>query len=105
MKKSVSQKVFRVFVFVILLFFIILGGVFVQGKEIAANAPKQQKYYTSIRLEEGDSLWTVAQRYCRDGQDLRPYIQEIQEINHIVNERALPAGSQITVYYWGPAGE
>ncbi len=99
------KKAIKISVFLVLLLFIILGGVFVQGKTVEANVPEQQKYYTTVRLQEGESLWTLAQRYCGYNQDIRQYVQEIQNMNHIVNERALPAGSYITVYYWDEVGK
>ncbi len=99
------KKAVKVGIFLVLFFLILAGGIFVQGKEIEANAPALDKYYTSVKLEEGDSLWTIAQRYCEEGQDIRQYVEELQDINHIVNERNLRPGSYITVYYLDQAGK
>ncbi|WP_434309000.1 LysM peptidoglycan-binding domain-containing protein [Hominifimenecus sp. rT4P-3] len=99
------RKGIKIIIFVLLLFFILLGGVFVQGKVVEANSPEQVKYYSVIKLKSGDSLWSIAQAHCGDQEDIRSYIQEIKAINHIVNERSLKAGSPLTIYYWDEAGK
>lgn len=58
------------------------------------------KYYTSIQIEYGDSLWSIAETY-RTGEyaDIRAYIDEVMEINHLSSE-GLQAGSTLCVPYY-----
>lgn len=46
------------------------------------NAVK--KYYTSILIESGDTLWSLAQEYADDHYtDLQSYMDEVIFINHL----------------------
>ena len=71
------KKAIQISVFLVLLLFIILGGVFVQGKAIEANAPEQQKYYTTVQLQEGESLWEIA---ARTGSGFEALLRENPQI-------------------------
>ena len=89
----------RITVFIVIALFIIFGGIIVQGKVIAASSPSREKVYTSVRLNYGDSLWSVASQYCEgSSEEVRRYVEELKEINGIVNERSLKAGNYLTVY-------
>lgn len=96
------KRSIRITIFIIIALFIIFGGVIVQGKVIAANSPAREKIYTSVRLNYGDSLWSIASHYCGDGsQDkITEYVEDLKQMNGIVNERSLKAGNYLTVYYW-----
>ena len=58
------------------------------------------KYYASIRIESGDTLWTIADEYV-DGFNLSKadYIAEVCEINGI-SEDNIHAGDYIVVPYF-----
>ena len=58
------------------------------------------KYYVSIRVESGDTLWTIADEYV-EGFNLSKidYIQEVCQINGI-SEDNIKAGDHIVVPYY-----
>ena len=58
------------------------------------------KYYVSIRIESGDTLWTIADEYV-DGFNLSKadYIAEVCQINGI-SENNIQAGDHIVVPYY-----
>lgn len=58
------------------------------------------KYYVSIRVESGDTLWTIADEYI-DGFNLskEDYITEVCQINEI-SENEIHAGDYIVVPYY-----
>jgi len=58
------------------------------------------KYYVSIRVESGDTLWTIADEYI-DGFNLskNDYIAEVSQINQI-SEDEIHAGDYIVVPYY-----
>ena len=58
------------------------------------------KYYVSIRIESGDTLWTIADEYV-DGFNLSKadYIAEVCQINGI-SEDHIHAGDYIVVPYY-----
>ncbi|MCI8514837.1 MAG: LysM peptidoglycan-binding domain-containing protein [Lachnospiraceae bacterium] len=58
------------------------------------------KYYTSIRIEEGDTLWGLAREYGNEAcQSVPSYIQEVKKMNHLTDDR-IHAGRYLTVFYY-----
>lgn len=58
------------------------------------------KYYTSIRVEPGDTLWEIAERYlCEESGSRESYIQELRQINGL-NGSQIRAGQYLTVIYY-----
>ena len=81
--------------------FTIIGSVlFGTVKAHAASAEAPYKYYTSIRVEKGDTLWNIADTYITDNYDNRnDYIEEICSINHIA-ENTIHTGQYLTIPYY-----
>ncbi len=66
----------------------------------AASADSCYKYYTNIRIEQGDTLWDIAGKYMGESYRSRSdYIREVQYINHLSGE-AIQCGQYITVPYY-----
>lgn len=58
------------------------------------------KYYTSIEVAYGDSLWTIAEEYAgEEYTSAKDYIHEVMEINHLQEERIV-AGQYLVVPYY-----
>ena len=69
-------------------------------KTQAAPAEITYKYYTSVEIQSGDTLWTIAQDYyTEEYTDLNEYIYEVCELNHISSDE-IHAGQYITVPYY-----
>lgn len=48
------------------------------------NQPASYKYYTSIQVKGGDTLWEIAEQYrTEEYSDIPSYIEEVKEINHL----------------------
>ena len=88
-----------------LLLVLVLSGVFgrnmVNASAIETEGQKEyKKYYTSILLEEGDSLWSIAREYSRgSGREISDYIREIRQINRLSGD-IIHAGNYLTVVYY-----
>ena len=66
----------------------------------AAPAEITNKYYTSVQIESGDTLWAIASEYITDDYtDMNEYIREVCSINHI-SEDEIHAGQYIVVPYY-----
>lgn len=66
----------------------------------AAPAEITYKYYTSVEIQSGDTLWSIASEYMtEDYKDIDEYIHEVCEINHIL-EDDIHSGQFITVPYY-----
>ena len=65
-----------------------------------ADPAAYNKYYKSVRVEYGDTLWTIADQYIADlNIDKTEYIAEICELNHIEADDIV-AGEYIVVSYY-----
>lgn len=81
---------------------VLVIGFFLTGSIRTEAAPSeiQSKYYTSIRIEQGDTLWGIADRYMTDEyKDREAYIREVCEMNRI-SEDEIHAGQYLTVPYY-----
>ena len=102
--KKLSSGIVRVFIIVSIAALVIIGSFMVSSRVTAAGAAKEpaEKFYTSVRINSGDTLWSVAEQYCdTDRVTIRDYIDDLKEMNGIVNDRALRVGEYIAVYYFG----
>lgn len=67
-----------------------------------ANNKKEETiyiYYTSIEIQPGDSLWSIASKYCFDmNMGVNDYINEIKELNHLSSD-VITSGQYLTVMY------
>ncbi len=59
------------------------------------------KYYTSIMIESGDTLWTLAAEYGDDihYKSTADYIKEVMQINHLSDDRIKTGDFLIVPYY------
>ena len=81
---------------------VLVIGFFLTGSIRTEAAPSEilSKYYTSIQIEQGDTLWGIADRYMTDEyKDRDAYIREICEMNRI-SEDEIHAGQYLTVPYY-----
>lgn len=66
----------------------------------AASAMTTHKYYTSIQIESGDTLWEIANEYITDEYtSLNEYMSEVCSINHISKDE-IHAGQYIVIPYY-----
>ena len=85
--------------FVITVGSIVCGSIFSSAKDPATDIP-QYKYYKSITIEQGDSLWSIAEEYCTDAyEDTRDYIDELKELNGLTSE-TIHEGQHLVVAYY-----
>lgn len=86
------------------LFFAILIGIPVFGFSAKASSMSDSetayKYYTSIQIEPGYSLWSIAEEnYTRHFSSKKAYIREIKQINGLKNEN-LTSGQYLIIPYY-----
>ena len=95
-----QKSILALVVLALVIFGILLGT----GMNALASSDKDiasyNKYYVSIRVESGDTLWTIADEYI-DGFNIEKddYINEVCEINEISKDD-IHAGDYIVVPYY-----
>ena len=69
------------------------------SKVSAASENTLHKYYKSIQVEKGDSLWSIAQEYnTHNTKTTKAYIKEVKEINNL-DSSMIHEGEYLTVPY------
>ena len=85
--------------FVITLGSVVFGTIFSKAKNPSADIT-QFKYYKSITIEQGDSLWSIAEKYCTDAyEDTREYVDELKELNSLTSD-IIHEGQHLLVTYY-----
>lgn len=94
----------KVFLVLMVVFIMLLSGFFgrslmyVMAEEETSDLP--ERFYTSIRLEEGDTLWSIAQAYYRNSDEsIEDYVRELRQINSLSDDH-IDAGHYLTVRYY-----
>lgn len=66
------------------------------------ESPMITRYYKSIMIEEGDSLWSISQTYNTDYYlDTQTYIKELKAMNSLLHD-TIHAGQYLTIVYFIP---
>ncbi|MEG0215642.1 MAG: LysM peptidoglycan-binding domain-containing protein [Hungatella sp.] len=67
------------------------------------EVPPRTRYYQSILIEDGDSLWSISKKYMGDdpadyNMSIQEYIDQLKQINGL-SEDTIHAGQYLTVVY------
>ena len=67
---------------------------------VSANAPLTEVKYETVRIESGDSLWSIAKEHMNPGYDnIYDYIDDIKECNHMTDDK-VNSGCYLLVPYY-----
>lgn len=67
--------------------------------------PASQKYYTSIQIHSGDTLWGIASEYAGScGMTTADYVAELKSMNGL-KEDVIHSGQHLTIMYCVPVSE
>ena len=67
---------------------------------VQGSTKLEEKYYKSILINSGDSLWSIAEQYYdKDNSSISSYIEELKNINNISNEN-IKSGNYLVVSYY-----
>lgn len=79
---------------------VVFGSIFSSAQTNAEESGIQYKYYKSIQIEKGDSLWSIAKEYCTDAYaGTQEYVDELKEINNLTSDEIHYGQHLIVVYY------
>ena len=74
---------------------VLLFGQNSETSSVEASTVKQ-KYYTSIEVDNGDTLWSLAEEYGERYQDRDVFISEVRTINQLKGD-SITAGASLLV--------
>lgn len=71
-------------------------------RSIRINANSGFKYYTSVTVENGETLWDIADEFVDYGyyKNKNSYITEVQRINHLDENCSIDAGQILILPYY-----
>lgn len=93
------RQCFLVLLTVLLILFLTVSYHAILSKA-TSNEPVSYKYYTSIEIVYGDSLWSIADRYAGEEYAAKDdYVHEVMKINHL-QEESLIAGQYLVIPYY-----
>lgn len=95
-----QKKLLAIAILVFVSLGILLGTTISAQASSEADVASYNKYYKSVRIEAGDTLWTIADEYIEDlNIDKQEYINEICTINNICEDE-IHAGDYVVVAYY-----
>ncbi len=100
LKKEKKRAIVRIgFLF---LFIVLSAGVFATVfTSTASDEPQRIKFYTSVRIEPGDSLWSITNTYISDDYENREaYMKELCSLNHLMPDSMIHEGQYIVISYY-----
>ena len=99
-KKTPVNRFVILFFLLVLLIIIVYGGICVAHADGLRGRQDRQKLFTSIEIQYGDTLWTIAERYKNsDCQSTEEYVCELMQMNHLKDDRIV-AGNYLMISYY-----
>lgn len=95
-RKAVQNRIVMIAAFVLAV--VIMAGGSISG---FARARREEdtyyKYYTSVLVEQGDTLWSIAQENMTpEYERIEEYIREVRSLNHLCGDH-IYAGEYLTL--------
>ena len=82
----------------ILIFAVSIGGIIVKASD-DSNRTRTYKYYTTVSVEDNDTLWSLADRYNNGNEDTTSYINNIMQMNDLSSD-TIHSGKNLVIYYY-----
>ena len=82
----------------ILIFAVSIGSIIVKASD-DSNKMRTYKYYTTITIEDNDTLWSLAGRYNNGSEDTVSYVNNLININNLSSD-TIHSGKNLVVYYY-----
>ena len=89
----------------LILFFTVLASVLIisnclRANQVKASSAKAENiYYKTVEVEEGDTLWDLADHYMGEKSFSRQeYIEQVKELNHLIGD-TIESGAYLMVPY------
>ena len=88
------------FTSIIIILCALIGSNIVASSHSKAAQNASTKYYTSIEIEKGDTLWSIAESYITpEYPNTQAYVEEIKEINNLGDDD-IHSGQYLMIPYF-----
>lgn len=99
-RREVRKHIALILIGIVLVIGISLSYHVIRSQANSEIGEVQYKYYKSVVLAYGDTLWSVAEEYADvHYEDAEDYINEVMKINHLKSED-VDAGQYLIVPYY-----
>ncbi len=72
----------------------------VKGEDNTNAATVKEKYFTCIEIEDGDTLWGIAEEYASvEFESYDTFIDEVKSINNLKGDRITSGGTLVIPIY------
>ena len=79
---------------------ILFGGKKITNAEESGNTVQLTKYFKTITIEKGDTLWSIAAQYkSGDYRSTRDYVDELMSMNGLHSDQ-ITSGQKLVVAYF-----
>lgn len=96
----IEKKQTQILILCLFLCIILLSFGIISTKVVAQKSISVEKMITSVRIEKGDTLWSIANEYITDEyDDIKSYITEIKKTNRLSSD-TIHEGCYILVPYY-----
>ena len=86
-------------VFVIFITCTLFGNLLTSAHDSREAAPVNFKYYKSVIIQPGDTLWNIAETYITEDYDSVPaYVKALKELNSLSSDE-IQAGCHLMIAY------
>lgn len=104
-KARILRRKIKIFFILPILLIALAGTIYCGGVLSNAHGNLQEepvgfKYYKSIEIKQGDTLWGIAQKYMTEEYDSpQEYIEEIKELNGLTSDNLQESKHLLVAYY------
>lgn len=94
-----TQQLTFIFILIVIFCAIMGLGSFV-GSNSKASDNKNYKYYTSVEVKKGDTLWDIASEYVTEEySSYHEYVDEVKALNGLRSDYIRSGQSLVVPYY------
>lgn len=102
-EKQLRRRIITTLVMASVIIFLVMFISFSFMSDASANKDHEQyRYYSSVTVTAGDSVWSIANEYMDPlhYRSVKALVNDIASVNRISSDAKLVAGSQIIVPYY-----
>lgn len=101
-KQQIRRKIFTMIATICVIVFCAVSYHGIRSLASSGDDQLKFKYYTQVTVAYGETLWDLSDNYIdyEEYKDKTEYIEEVQSINHLVEEDTIRAGQTLIVPYY-----